>query len=306
MFPVAPWAAAPTSRHVQSPPSLCFCRTQGRRPCAAATPRCRDSGAPPGAADIFPLLPRAVLPSQAAPTRPTATPPYANSPGAPATPTNAPGRASDRPHPGQPPRHRHRHGRHHHCRHRHHRPRCDQLRACPWRDPYIAGLAPLPAVFPLTLRCGSPPGFPTLASPTWSHAVTPSALPTTASPLVGTLATIQAAVTASRERERTASLALERERALGAALTTQMATMQRLLGPRRSLLWNPWRTPSPLTSTPTSSLLSTLKPLVLLTLRRFVLDDHVLVDHDAPPPRSLCLMDIVVLSWLHDTITVEL
>jgi hypothetical protein len=56
----------------------------------------------------------------------------------------------------------------------------------------------------------------------------PSALPTPDSPLVGTLATIQAAVTASRER--TASLALERERALGAALTTQMATTQRLLG----------------------------------------------------------------------------
>jgi hypothetical protein len=37
-------------------------------------------------------------------------------------------------------------------------------------------------------------------------------------------------VTASRERERAAFLALERERALGAALTTQMATTQRLLG----------------------------------------------------------------------------
>jgi hypothetical protein len=96
--------------------------------------------------------------------------------------------------------------------------------------PYIAGLGPLPAVSPLTLRRGSPPGFPALASPTWSHAVAPSALPTTDSPLVDTLATIQAAVTASRERERTASLALERERALGAALTTQMATTQRLLG----------------------------------------------------------------------------
>jgi hypothetical protein len=86
--------------------------------------------------------------------------------------------------------------------------------------PYIAGLAPLPAVSPLTLRRGSPSGFPTLASPTWSHAVTPSTPPTTASPLVDTLSTIQAAVTASREHERAASLALERERALGAALTT--------------------------------------------------------------------------------------
>jgi hypothetical protein len=56
--------------------------------------------------------------------------------------------------------------------------------------PYIAGLGPLPAVPSLTLHRGSPPGFPTLASPTWSHAVAPSALPTTDSPLVDTLATI--------------------------------------------------------------------------------------------------------------------
>jgi hypothetical protein len=32
--------------------------------------------------------------------------------------------------------------------------------------PYIVALGPLPAVPPLTLRRGSPPGFPTLASPT--------------------------------------------------------------------------------------------------------------------------------------------
>jgi hypothetical protein len=86
--------------------------------------------------------------------------------------------------------------------------------------PYIAGLGPLHAAPPLTIRRGSPSCFPTLASPTWSHTVVPFALPTTDSPLVDTLATIQAAVTASRERERVASLALERERALGAALTT--------------------------------------------------------------------------------------
>jgi hypothetical protein len=96
--------------------------------------------------------------------------------------------------------------------------------------PYIAGLGPITAASPLPLRRGSPPGFPASAPPTWSYTVAPSALPTTDSALVGTLATIQAAVTASRERERTASLALERERALGAALTTQMATTQRLLG----------------------------------------------------------------------------
>jgi hypothetical protein len=198
--------------------------------------------------------------------------------------------------------------------------------------PYIAGLGPLLAVPPLTLRRGSPPGFPTLASPTWSHAVAPSALPTTDSPLVDTLATIQAAVTASRERERAASLAVERERALGAALTTQMATTQRLLGRPPTAPVEPPE--DPLASDLDADLIAALhaqaaglhniralvsvvldlasshyprwRGQVLLTLRRFVLDDHVLVDHDAPPPRSWCLMDSVVLSWLHGTITVEL
>jgi hypothetical protein len=85
--------------------------------------------------------------------------------------------------------------------------------------PYIVGLRPLRDVSSPALRRGSPPGFPALAAP-----------PGTDSTLGDTLATIQAAVTASRERERAASLALERERALGAALTTQMATTQRLLG----------------------------------------------------------------------------
>jgi hypothetical protein len=198
--------------------------------------------------------------------------------------------------------------------------------------PYIVGLGPLPAVPPLTLRRGIPPGFPTLASPTWSHAVAPSALPTTDSPLVDTPATIQAAVTASRERERAASLALERERALGAALTTQMATTQRLLGRPPAAPVEPPE--DPLASDLDADLIAALhaqaaglhniralvsvvldpasshyprwRGQVLLTLRRFVLDDHVLVDHDAPPPHSWCLMDNVVLSWLHGTITVEL
>jgi hypothetical protein len=45
---------------------------------------------------------------------------------------------------------------------------------------------------------------------------------------------------------------------------------------------------------------------VLLTLRRYALADHVLDDIVTPPSPSWCLMDSVVLSWLHDTITVEL
>ena len=187
--------------------------------------------------------------------------------------------------------------------------------------PYIVGLRPLRDVSSPALRRGSPPGFPALAAP-----------PGTDSTLGDTLATIQAAVMASRERERAASLALERERALGAALTTQMVTTQRLLGrppvapvdhpedPRDSDLdadliaalhaqaagLHNIRALVSVVLDPASSHYPRWRGQVLLTLRRFVLDDHVLVDHDAPPPRSWCLMDSVVLSWLHGTITVEL
>ena len=45
---------------------------------------------------------------------------------------------------------------------------------------------------------------------------------------------------------------------------------------------------------------------MLLTLRRFVLADHVLDDIIDPPSPAWSLMDTVVLSWLHGTITVEL
>jgi hypothetical protein len=101
--------------------------------------------------------------------------------------------------------------------------------------PYIAGLGPLRDATPLALRRGSPPGFPTLPAPAENGIVASSTLPTTNPLLVAALATIQAAVAASRERERTTSLALEQERALGTALTTQMATAQRLLLGRPSV-----------------------------------------------------------------------
>jgi hypothetical protein len=45
---------------------------------------------------------------------------------------------------------------------------------------------------------------------------------------------------------------------------------------------------------------------VVLTLRRFALVDHVLDKHVAPMSPSWVQMDSVVLSWLNDTITVEL
>ena len=41
-------------------------------------------------------------------------------------------------------------------------------------------------------------------------------------------------------------------------------------------------------------------------MRRYALDDHVLDDVATPPSRARSLMDSVVLSWFHGTITVEL
>ena len=44
----------------------------------------------------------------------------------------------------------------------------------------------------------------------------------------------------------------------------------------------------------------------VLTLRRYVVADHVLNDHVTLSSPSWYLMGSVVLSWLHGTITVEL
>jgi hypothetical protein len=93
---------------------------------------------------------------------------------------------------------------------------------------FISGLRPLPTILPATQQRSSrsPPGFST-PNPVWTATV-PSK-PTTA-PVPATLvATIQANVASSQERQRTASLALEHEWATGAALTAQLATAQRLI-----------------------------------------------------------------------------
>jgi hypothetical protein len=57
---------------------------------------------------------------------------------------------------------------------------------------------------------------------------------------------------------------------------------------------------------PVCSYYSRWRAHVVLTLRRFALADHVLDDVVAPLPPSRYQMDNMVLSWLHDTITVEL
>jgi hypothetical protein len=87
--------------------------------------------------------------------------------------------------------------------------------------PYIAGLGPLPdATTAAQQRRGSPPGFPALAAPTWTDVVaSASAPPPASSALVTAITMIQTVVAASRDREHAATLALEQEHAMGAALT---------------------------------------------------------------------------------------
>jgi hypothetical protein len=174
------------------------------------------------------------------------------------------------------------------------------------------------------------PGFSTTRSlvtdATWA-----SPPPSTDSTLASTIAAIQAALAASQERERAASRALEQEHALAATLTAQMATAQRLIiGPppvdqetppptpeaphaseldadhiaalhaQATGLHNIWSLVSVVLD-PASSHYPRWRGHVLLTLRRHVLDDVA-----TPPSWAWSLMDSVVLSWLHGTITVEL
>jgi hypothetical protein len=159
-----------------------------------------------------------------------------------------------------------------------------------------------------------PPGFsttrPLVVDATWASP------PPTDSTLASTIAAIQAALAASQERERVASRALEQEHALATTLTTQMATAQRLvIGPPLV----DQETPSPTPEAPHASALDAdhivalhaqaaglqnirslvsivLDPAsshyprwrghVLLTLRCYSLDDHILDDVATPPSRA--------------------
>jgi hypothetical protein len=188
---------------------------------------------------------------------------------------------------------------------------------------------------PTRLPRHPPPGFsptqPLVADTTWA-----SMTLSTDSTVSSAITAIQAALAASQERERTASRALEQEHALAATLTAQMATAQRIIiGPPPV----DQETPLPTLETPHASGLDAdhiaalhaqaarfqnIRPLmsvvldpvsshyprwrgqVLLTLRRYALDDHILDDVATTPSRAWSLMDSVVLSWLHGTITVEL
>jgi hypothetical protein len=87
--------------------------------------------------------------------------------------------------------------------------------------PYITGLEPLlDGIAASQRRRGSAPCFPAFVVPTWIDVVASlSAPPPVSSALAMAIATIQAVVAASRDREHAVTLALEHERAMGAALT---------------------------------------------------------------------------------------
>jgi hypothetical protein len=107
--------------------------------------------------------------------------------------------------------------------------------------PYITGLGALPGPSPAAFAAqqqrarrsssGFPAHHPTLAAPAWTNIIAySSAPPPASSALVTTITTILTVVAASQEHERATTLALEQERTMGAALTTQLAAAQHLLG----------------------------------------------------------------------------
>jgi hypothetical protein len=135
-------------------------------------------------------------------------------------------------------------------------------------------------------------------------------------------------------QESAASDALEHKRALGVALTAQMVAAA---SHHRLSSGHPWDTSTHPEAPHASgldtdhialhtqavglhniwSLISIVLDLasshypcwrwqVLLNLRRYALADHILDDIITLPSSAWSLMDTVVLSWLHDTIIVEL
>jgi type II secretory pathway pseudopilin PulG len=113
-----------------------------------------------------------------------------------------------------------------------------------------------------------PPGFPTsrpIPDVTWA----PTMLPVDLTLAAAAITTIQAVVAASQEHQRVVSLAWEQERAMGQALTTQLATAQRHLHGLDTLpppvvpppRGRSPRSPMPPDSTPTPSPQSMPRPL---------------------------------------------
>ncbi|XP_066360927.1 uncharacterized protein [Miscanthus floridulus] len=164
------------------------------------------------------------------------------------------------------------------------------------------------------------------------------------SALAAALVAARAAAADSQARVRAAALALERERDAADALARQIAEAEQLLvlptsydtaatssgstGHRASRTTVIWHDPAdphvaqlhyqaggvqnirllvPVVLEPESPSYARWRDLVLLTLRRYALDDHVLVDASvAVQTPSWLRLDSVVLSWIIGTISLDL
>ncbi|XP_066308036.1 uncharacterized protein [Miscanthus floridulus] len=164
------------------------------------------------------------------------------------------------------------------------------------------------------------------------------------SALAAALVAARAAAADSQARVRAAALALERERDAADALARQIAEAEQLLvlptsydtaatssgstGHRASHTTVIWHDPAdphvaqlhyqaggvqnirllvPVVLEPESPSYARWRDLVLLTLRRYALDDHVLVDASvAVQTPSWLRLDSVVLSWILGTISLDL
>ncbi|XP_066311797.1 dynein axonemal assembly factor 3 homolog [Miscanthus floridulus] len=191
--------------------------------------------------------------------------------------------------------------------------------------------------------CGGEPGAFLLPRSSSSAAPAPLQTAGASSALAAALVAARAAAADSQARVRAAALALERERDAADALARQIAEAEQLLvlptsydtaatssarrvtarlTPRSSGTTRPTRTSLSSTTRPgvsrtsdsssrSSSNLS--RPLTpaggtwFLTLRRYALDDHVLVDASVAVQTSSWLrLDSVVLSWIIGTISLDL
>ncbi|XP_021321304.1 uncharacterized protein LOC110437249 [Sorghum bicolor] len=130
------------------------------------------------------------------------------------------------------------------------------------------------------------------------------------STLIAALVTARAAAAEGRARVREAALAWERERDAADALARQIADAEQFLGlsasPDAGGVQN-IRLLVPVVLEPESPSYARWRDLVLLTLRRYALDDHILLDTaGAVPTPSWLRLDSVVLSWILGTISLDL
>jgi hypothetical protein len=157
------------------------------------------------------------------------------------------------------------------------------------------------------------------------------------SSLLAALVTARAAAAEGRARVREAAFAWERERDAADALARQIADAEQFLGlsaspdvgttssGSASVVWHDPADPHvvqlhyqaggvqnirllvPVVLEPESPSYARWRDLVLLTLRRYALDDHVLLDTaGAVPTPSWLRLDSVVLSWILGTISLDL